>query len=123
MIRYFDRTMVEHNAGFTRIYQVLFFAGIFIVAQSLVICLLHWILNRESILKAGFITVLENVLYLAIFIILSAVAMTKDFVKSQCPDVGYIIFSFILAVISFCYLSAAWKKTACVRGKKTKEEV
>lgn len=120
MIKYFDRTMVEDNEGFAMVYQVLFVIGIIVAVQSVIVSILHWCVNREGLLKLGFITVVENYIYIIVFATVSLAAVTKDFVKSQSPDVSYIIFAFILCMISALYLYSAAAKTFAGRRKKEK---
>ena len=107
MIRYYDKTMVEQNQGFSGFYTALFVMGLAVAGISIIISVLHFVINKNELLKAGLAAALGNALYLLVFMAASGIAMTKDFVKSQSPDVSYIIFAFLLCIFSILYLIAA----------------
>lgn len=107
MIRYFDKTMVEQNQGFSGFFMALFVIGLVIAGISVIVSILHFVINKNEVQKAGLFSVLGSGLYLVVFAVSSGVAMTRDFVKSQSPDVSYIIFGFVLCIFSGLYLVAA----------------
>lgn len=119
MIRYFDKTMVEESGGFSDFYRVLFFVGLIIAGISIMTGVAHFVINKNEVKKAGLFSALGSWLYLAVFAVSSMVAMTRDFVKSQCPDVSYIIFGFVLCIFSAMYLVAAAGKAG--KGKRNKD--
>lgn len=110
MIEYFDRTLVESNKGFSGFYMVLFIAGLVIAGLTVLFSILQFVKNKNELLMAGLIAVMVNSVYLIVFTVLSIVAMTQNFVKSQCPDISYIIFAFVLSCFSGWYLFIGARK-------------
>lgn len=110
MIEYFDRTLVESNKGFSGFYMGLFIVGIILAGVTVILSMLQFVQNQNELLTAGLIAVLGNTGYLVAFTVLSIVAMTQNFVKSQCPDISYIIFAFVLCCCSGWYLFEGAKK-------------
>ena len=110
MIEYFDKTMVENNELFSTMYRILFVAGLVIAVLSLIVSGLNWFVKGKDFRTWNRMTVFENGCYLVLFTVVSAIAMARDFVKSQSPDVSYIIFAFILCICSLLYLVFAGKK-------------
>lgn len=115
MIEYFDRTLVESNKGFSGFYMVLFIAGLVLAAITVILSVLQFVQNKNELLSAGLLAVIGNAVYLIVFTVLSIVAATQNFVKSQCPDISYIIFAFVLCCCSGWYLFEGARK-----GRQTK---
>ncbi len=117
MIEYFDRTLVESNKGFSGFYMALFIVGLILAGVTVILSVLQFVQNRNELLTAGLIAVMGNAVYLIVFTVLSIVAVTQNFVKSQCPDISYIIFAFVLCCCSGWYLFEGARKS---RKKKDK---
>jgi len=118
MIEYFDRTLVESNKGFSGFYMALFAAGLVLAGVTVILSVLQFVQNKNQLLTAGLVAVMANSVYLIVFTVLSIVAMTQNFVKSQCPDISYIIFAFVLCCFSGWYLFEGARKGRT--GKKEK---
>lgn len=110
MIEYFDRTLVESNKGFSGFYMVLFIAGLVTAGITIVLSVLQFVKDKNELLTMGLIAVMVNLVYLIVFTVLSIVAITQNFVKSQCPDISYIIFAFVLCCFSGWYLFEGARK-------------
>lgn len=112
----FDRSMVEHNEGFATFFFLLFVVGLIIAVQNIIVSILFFQKQRKTHTGMGKMTVFENFGYLTLFVVASAVSMTQSFVKSQSPDASYLIFAFLLCVISALYLVSAFQHNR--RGNK-----
>lgn len=104
MIQYYDETMVENNRAFSGFFYVMFIVGLALAAVYLIISGLTFKVKNAMLYKVDMAVALLNLVYIVVMVFSLVVAMTQDFVKSQCPDVAYIIFSFVLLVIEVAYL-------------------
>lgn len=91
------------NSRYSSIYEIIFKAGLIttiLVFASGVLLLCVKSQKVYALSKAAYIV---NTIVQAVFVIYSILNISKDFVKAQYPDITYIVFGIILAVISFVF--------------------
>jgi putative effector of murein hydrolase LrgA (UPF0299 family) len=122
-IQYFDETMIEHNEGFQRFYFILFIIGLLITLDTVFVGILDVTVQKKDLRLINKAAVIENLAYLLVFVIAGIITMSQQFVKDQCPDIAYIIFSFLLAACELGYLLANFRRIRKFKVSDEKKEI
>ncbi|MDY5576925.1 MAG: hypothetical protein SPF70_05535 [Lachnospiraceae bacterium] len=104
MIKIFDKYLVEENDMYATLFFGMFVIGAVIAAYTVITGVSLLFVKTEKLKRICLGAVWANIAYIAVFVVCAVVAMTRDFVKSQYPDVSYFIFAFILVACAIGYL-------------------